>query len=614
MVKKLKLFIFCIFIILINSSVFAAELTANVDQSEIALNDEINLTVSLKDASFKDSTPIAAIKENFDIIETRNFSNVEIINGKSSSINEITYTLKPKKIGEFIIPSFKQNISGESLSTEEIKITVKKAVTSGSANNNITIEAKVTKNNLYLEESVICKIKVFTSVELPHFELEPVKVENALIKSLGPYKVSEVKHDARHGWMIEFQYLVTPSKAGKIIIPPQIFKGKMSVVQSKGFSGFLGANFDGKHYSKSSVTKPFQLITEEIVLDVMPPVIGISPWLPAKFFAIKSKLDTNYFEVGKPFKLSITIDAEGLFKNQLPPIKSENLQGDGYKIYASKTELSENVESITIKSTRTEIFTIIPQKAGKITLPKIEFKWWNIETNKEEKAIIEPYNVQVIDKGTYLQAFGNNSSTEHKTEETKDEKKQVISEIVNNNIVSSFARSILENIKIRHLLTSLIAVIILIIVFNLNKINAFKENISKHYQNRKTTLLNEHNTLKKLTKNTNKENNSNIKLSDITSTAELYKFLQYYANKYWQVPLNSSLQTIFNQASKRNPKIIESDYQKLIKQLEDNLYSNKPVNMQLLKKDFARLLKRVGKKDLFNKTKKKKELPGLNPF
>lgn len=613
MVKKLKLFIFCIFIILINSSVFAAELTANVDQSEIALNEEINLTISLKDASFKDSIPIAAIKENFDIIETRNFSNVEIINGKSSSVNQIIYTLKPKKIGEFIIPSIKQNISEELLSTKDIKITVKKVVTSGSKNNNITIEAKVNKNNLYLEESVICKIKVFTTVELPHFELETVKVENALVKSLGPYKVSEVKHDARHGWMIEFQYLITPSKVGKIIISPQILKGKMSVVQSKGFSGFLGANFGDKNYSSSAVTKPFQLATEEIVLDVMPPVGGISPWLPAKSFALKSKLDTNYFEVGKPFKLSITIDAEGLSKNQLPPIKSENLQGDGYKIYASDTELSENVEPVTIKSTRTEIFTIIPQKAGKITLPKIEFKWWNIETNKEEKAVIESYNVQVFDKGVYLQASGNNSSTENEAEEIKDEKKQVISEIGDTNIINSFVQSILGNVKAHHLLTGLIAFILLIIVFNLSKINAFRKNIFSHTQNKKEKLLDEHNVSEKLIKKANNQNNSNIKLSDITSSAELYKFLQDYANKYWQVPLNSSLQTIFNQASKRNPKISESDYQKLIKQLEGNLYSNEPVNIQLLKKDFARLLKYVGKKDLFNKTKKKKELPDLNP-
>ena len=123
MVKKLFL-LFCI--ISLNSVILAAEFTASVDRDKIGLHETTNLRLSLVSDVDQEPIDLVKIKENFDIISSGNYSNIEIINGVSSVTNEWHFILKPKKLGNLIIPTFTIKTATGSISTKIITIKVTK--------------------------------------------------------------------------------------------------------------------------------------------------------------------------------------------------------------------------------------------------------------------------------------------------------------------------------------------------------------------------------------------------------------------------------------------------------------------------------------------------------
>ncbi len=79
----------------------------------------------------------------------------------------------------------------------------------------------------------------------------------------------------------------------------------------------------------------------------------------------------------------ITLLAEGVVGSQLPNLEAQQNHED-FGVYADKPAMGEDVDGKTgaIIGWRKESYSLIPRKAGRLFLPAVKVKWWDVVNNK----------------------------------------------------------------------------------------------------------------------------------------------------------------------------------------------------------------------------------------
>ncbi|MBN8512341.1 MAG: BatD family protein [Rickettsiales bacterium] len=447
------------------------------------------------------------------------------------------------------------------------------AANSSIKNNNIFVTSSITKNDPYLYEPVIYQVKLFTRIDLAQLKFDPLVSNEAVVKPLGSHKVYNTKHNGGDIKVVELAYIIIPLKSGKLAIKSQKINGTLLANQlknSQSVGGDVQSLFNNFADDSNIVTRSeaFSVASPEVVLDIRPSLGQVKHWLPAEDLAIEGKWQGTAFEVGKPTQYNIIISARGLTGNQLPRISVEELKGSDYKIYAGTSEVKDDVDKLSISSSRSEAYTIIPLKTGKMTLPQIKINWWDIKKKKMVSAVLKHDIIEVAD-----------ASSEPYSEISPyqvDEILQPEAESQPTMIGTSIA-----------IILALVVLIIAIMLFRRSKL--FAITFPRLRLKKRSTLNN------------------------AESPGELVRFLQNYAQKNWHSPCNVSLEIMFHCATKVNPKIQRKDYASIIKIIEGALYYNKTADMQMLKKKCSSFLKLTRKKYVIRKRKKKPELERLNP-
>ncbi len=98
--------------------------------------------------------------------------------------------------------------------------------------------------------------------------------------------------------------------------------------------------------------------------------------------------------MGEPITRTLTITANGLTATQLPAMDSGKI--DGLKLYPDQPALKNGQDGNGIIGTREQKIAYIPTRAGNITLPAIEIKWWNVNTNQAEVARLPARSITVL--------------------------------------------------------------------------------------------------------------------------------------------------------------------------------------------------------------------------
>lgn len=143
--------------------------------------------------------------------------------------------------------------------------------------------------------------------------------------------------------------------------------------------------------------QPFALMTDELVMEIRPPVPGQTPWLPVRSLEIQENWDdTQTFKEGGVFTRSFVIRAEGIHSSQLPSLEGKLGDSSLFKIYADKPELKDETVDGILKSSRTEQYTVIPQKSGELTTPAISVGWWDTENERKRETRLPARQLQVL--------------------------------------------------------------------------------------------------------------------------------------------------------------------------------------------------------------------------
>jgi BatD DUF11 like domain len=268
-----------------------------------------------------------------------------------------------------------------------------------SEKNDLSLKVDLSNKTPYKNEPFIYTVKLISKSSLSNIRMQKVSIEDAIVDLNGEPKVYQTSLEGMAVTLIEFSYLITPLKPGNLTIPSNIIQGEIQE-RRRIARGSTGADNEFEGFSIFQAFeryKPFALKVEPMELEVQAPVASVTPWLPARSLIIEEAWnDSQPLQVGEPLTRRFKIVAEGIKSSQLPALNSQLTQVQGFKAYADKPELADEIRGEKMLSSRTEEYTLIPQSSGTLTLPEISISWWDVTKKEKVTARIPSKTLQIL--------------------------------------------------------------------------------------------------------------------------------------------------------------------------------------------------------------------------
>jgi hypothetical protein len=385
----MKKIIFVICLILAVQLLLAQEIEVQsyVDKTKIGISDLVKYTIEISGGAVgKISTPRLPKINNFENLgsSTSSSSSYSIVNGKmtSSVTKNYTYTLRPLKIGNHIIPPITIKIKDESFTTDPIHIYVTEGSTqpapptsssftqqpksSLDLSDNLFLNADVSKRNVFVEEPIIVEYKLYSRYDIANLAFAGDTNFNGFWKEdiFKPESINferETYNGIMYNVMLMQSVALFPTKSGKINIPS------------------LNLNVDIRTQSHSffdfGTTKRYNIKNKPVTVNVLPIPHENKPSSYSNAvgnFKLSSNISQSQLNVGDSFTYTITISGTGNLRQfDIPKLKEVN------NLRFLDPEISTDINKNKISCKKTIKYLIIAQEKGNYTLEPVPFTFFN---------------------------------------------------------------------------------------------------------------------------------------------------------------------------------------------------------------------------------------------
>ena len=262
---------------------------------------------------------------------------------------------------------------------------------------NVWAESYVTIESPFIKQMLVYSVRVISSSPVNIKKVATPVPQNAVVENIdGPRTYNQTRKNQNY-YVTEYRFTVTPLVAGDVQIPASeihVYYKDMVQLQNQQWNYY---NQWQQQSPQVSQTKSKILKSNVINLKVKPQATQNTTWMPLYSFKLYGTLAKNQdYREGEPLKYTVTMIAAGMSGDDLPNLSSQ-LKSKNFKIYfeTAKTEkiLSEDHKIITGR--RIEQYTLVPRKAGDLTMPEIKYAWWNLLKNQTQWAAVSSQNILV---------------------------------------------------------------------------------------------------------------------------------------------------------------------------------------------------------------------------
>lgn len=375
-------FILILLLTLFGAQAQALTINAKLNTAKVTEGDTVKLTVTIDQTADGKAPDFSALNQHFEVISTFKAERSNILNGRFISFTSWILTLLPKHTGYIAVPP----ISYESVTSKPLKLHVTKRSTAKSSDQYLFVDAKIDKQQAYVQEQVILTVRIFSgNIEIYDPSYQPPSIENAAMEQLGEQRNYKTTLNGTQYDVFEFRYAVFPQKSGSIQIPGARLEATVFRSRSRSYYDPL----NGKQVRRYS---------PNLELEVKPKPAEYpadKPWLPAQSLQLNESWspDAAAANVGEPITRTVTMQAEGVLSTILPAVPSSDIQG--VKIYPEQAENNSSVGEHGIVSTRTESLALIATEAGTIELPPVDVTWWDVEEQAVKVTSLPARTIQV---------------------------------------------------------------------------------------------------------------------------------------------------------------------------------------------------------------------------
>ena len=415
----MRKYIFLILMITVSLKMFAEEeVTLKAAAPDVVVNgDQFRLTYTVNSQDVKDF--LAPQAKGFDVLmgpSRSQQSSTQIINGKVSSSRSITYTyiLMAVSEGTFNIPAASIEVDGKKIFSNPLTIKVlpkdkedansnQSQGNSGISSRNQKSSGRITDKDLFVlatasktkvheQEAILVTYKAYTTVDLRQLlgkmpDQQGFYVQEVELPAQKTFKLEHYK-GRNYNTVVYRQYVLFPQKSGKLEIPAVTFDAVVAqrvAVSDDPFEAF----FNGGGYVE--VNK--KIVAPKLVINVDP-----LPSKPEGFsggvgtFSLKSDISTKELKANEAVTIKLTISGTGNMKLvSAPEVKFPH----DFEIYDPKIEDNYELTANGLSGTKTIEYLAIPRHAGNFTIPAIEFKYFDIASEKYKTLTTEAYELKV---------------------------------------------------------------------------------------------------------------------------------------------------------------------------------------------------------------------------
>ncbi len=388
-IKRLMVLLVTVVSLLVCVSAQAA-FQAFVDRNPVAEGESLTLTLK-SDENLDGNPDLSVLQQDFDVLGQSKGSSMQIVNGSATRSVQWQINIIPKRNGPLVIPSIKAG--GQA--TQPIVLGVTKADQAQTAQQSgeLFLEVSAEPHTAYVQQQIIFTVRLYRTVNLGNNSaLSDPKFPDmdAVVERIGEDRSYQTTRNGQAYAVIERRYVVYPQKSGQFSSTPVQFDGEI-IEGNRGRGVFM---FDP--FSQSSRHKRVNSKAIPFTIKPAPPGMGGAQWLPASKLQVSEQWSENppKFTAGEPITRTLVISANGLAASQLPALGSQSI--DGLKLYPDQPVLKDNKNDNDISGVRTQKIAILPTRPGNFTLPVIEVRWWNVNTDKMEVAQLPARNITVL--------------------------------------------------------------------------------------------------------------------------------------------------------------------------------------------------------------------------
>lgn len=362
------------------SGAFAEGISTKLSSRAVALNESFSITFSSpQNVQEPDFSPLLA---DFDILSSNRGQNISIINGQVAQEVSWNLALMPKHEGDLIIPSI--HFGPFSSEPTTIEVISSRAPKSDEA---LFVEIEThPSSSIYAQTQLIITVRLYTTHKITQATLSNLKTNDpdAIIERLGSDTQYEQYHaNGKFYIVFERKYAVFPQHAGKLVIDPVAFEGKV-ILGGRSF-------FDVQSQFKRAAS-------EQLTIDVkpIPAPFTKNNWFAANAvqFVEEWSADPNTMTVGEPLTWTLTLKAEGCLGNQIPT-PSFHFPSE-IKYYLDKTETSNQPGPEGFSGFKQIKVALIATKPGEVVLPEISLDWWDLKANEVRHLQLPARTIRVI--------------------------------------------------------------------------------------------------------------------------------------------------------------------------------------------------------------------------
>lgn len=392
----------------------SAQVSFTVDAPALtALGRPFNVAFTIDAEPEQNSFKAPEFEENFDVVAGPSTSvgrSMQFINGKqSSSYNyTITYALMPRESGTFTIGSASVKVDGKTYTTRPMLVEViaekqgagvKTPNTSPEGSigrDDILLRLKVSDTELYKGESLRASLVLYTRVTVENIESltmppfdgfwsQELSFDNAPSREeyngrvYETYKITEL--------------LLSPQESGKIVIPEAVMDVVAQVVVQ-----------DRRNYDPIFGGRQVYRVSRE--LKSAPVTINVKEFpagAPQSFngavgnFSLRSTMPAAEIDANSADQIELTISGTGNLKFITAP---RITLPESFEVYDTKIVDNCKITATGTTGSLTYTYPFVARSAGAFTIPRIEFSFFNPDTQAYETLATEPFTLVVKDDGS----------------------------------------------------------------------------------------------------------------------------------------------------------------------------------------------------------------------
>lgn len=377
----------------------AESFIAKINRNPVPLGETFVLTLQYDGNPGTDEPDLAPLNKDFTVYSVSREQQSRSINGQTSHVYRWNVAMAPKVPGTAVIPA----ITFRSFSSHPIKVKVAEEV-SGSGIPRFSIGRFVSEPSPLVQEQMIYTLVIKTTEEIqgsmPQFADGG---SDWIVKQLDEPTVTSEIENGIEVRKIEIRYAMFPQKSGRLTVPELRFNGyyiDKNKLRGDPFGGMFNAFMDDSFASGFGVMPGMSRVN----LAAQPLEVNVRPipevnngfwWLPSSQVEIDSDWDKvmPVFKAGEAVNRKITLSAIGVADAQLPKLSFKEIPG--IKQYPEKPQISSVATENGIVSSMEVNVVYIPEHGGQMTFPEIVVPWYNVKTQKMEKAVLPSVTVSV---------------------------------------------------------------------------------------------------------------------------------------------------------------------------------------------------------------------------